>query len=128
MIRCACWLEVDYETNEILLVRVRDNVKWYLPGGKIELNEQPQEALMRELHEELNIQLEPNSLKHIITITDQALGIDDLVELNCYSASYSGSLFPQAEISEVAYINWTSQRELLAPAIITLCEQIFRQG
>lgn len=128
MIRCACWLEVNYETNEILLVRVRDNTKWYLPGGKIELNEQPQNALMRELDEELNIQLEPNSLKHIITITDQALGIDDLVELNCYSASYSGYMLPQAEISEVAYINWIEQRELLAPAIITLCEQIFKQG
>lgn len=125
MIRCACLLDVNYASNEILLVRVRDNTKWYLPGGKIEANELASAALIRELREELAIELDINSVQHVITITDQALGVDDLVELNCYTANYSGLITPQAEISEVAYINWQQQRELLAPAIITLCEQIF---
>ena len=125
MIHCACLLKINQLTNEILLVRVRDNVQWYLPGGKIEQNESAEDALIRELHEELNITINKASLKHYITIIDQALGIDDLVELNCFTGEYTGEIKPQAEISEVRLINWQANQQLLAPAVLTLCKNIF---
>ena len=40
--------------------------KWEFPGGKIEGNENHTEALVREIQEELNMQIEP--LNHIITV------------------------------------------------------------
>ena len=46
--------------GEILIGQRRPNqpmaLKWEFPGGKIEPGESPQEALARELHEELGIQ------------------------------------------------------------------------
>ena len=47
------------ENNEILLLHrnVPNRVQWELPGGKIEENENPEEAAIRELKEELNINI-----------------------------------------------------------------------
>lgn len=121
MIRCAC-LVIQNQPFEILLVRVRDNQKWYLPGGKIELNEKPEHALIRELEEELCVLLPTNEISYLTTIVGDAYGIDDSVELVCFSAAGVNAMKPQAEISEVRFINWQTERELIAPAVLQLCD------
>jgi mutator protein MutT len=55
MIVCACL--VDVRDDRILLIRARDNHVWYFPGGKIDAGETPKQALVRELEEELGIQM-----------------------------------------------------------------------
>ena len=118
MIRCAC-LVIENEPSEILLVRVRDNKKWYLPGGKIEQNEEPIQALIRELDEELGILFNINDLHYLTTVIGPAYGVDDDVEL---VALKRGEIKPQAEISEVRFVSWQNERELIAPAVLVLCD------
>lgn len=124
MINCSCLIKLNENLDEILLVRVRDNQKWYLPGGKIEANESAEDALIRELNEELGITINRDSLMYITTITDQAYGIDDTVSLTCFSATFDDEIQALGEISEVRFVNWSTENDLLAPAVQKLCSAL----
>lgn len=114
MIRCACLVKVV--DSNILLVRVRNNMHWYLPGGKIEAGETPEKALSRELLEELGITVIEELIAYKCTVIGPAYGIADEVELICFSAFWNGEAKPLKEISEVDWIR-ISDKEKLAPAV-----------
>lgn len=62
----ACYLEID---NKLLLLERAKNKsepgKWGVPGGKIELNETPTNAALRELFEETGIVLEDSQIRYL---------------------------------------------------------------
>jgi 8-oxo-dGTP diphosphatase len=119
-ITCACL--VAHRDHKLLLVRVRDNRHWYLPGGKVEPGELPEQALQRELLEELGIVAEPQSIRYLYTVTGPAYGQAGEVELICFSASWCNPPRPHGEISEVEWIDWR-EHEKLAPAVQMLCAE-----
>jgi 8-oxo-dGTP pyrophosphatase MutT (NUDIX family) len=107
--------------NHVLLVRARNNSVWYLPGGKIDAGEEPEQALCRELYEELGIQLLPEQLSYTTTVTGPSHDGLDQVTLICFGSEFIGSVKAAAEISEVAWVAVT-ERILMAPALISLFE------
>ena len=51
---CASVFIINPETKKILLVKHKKMNRWVQPGGHIENNETPEEALRREIREELS--------------------------------------------------------------------------
>lgn len=55
--------------NKILILRIQNDCggegKWDLPGGGIEKGESPEDALRREVKEETNLDLFPDSIKSL---------------------------------------------------------------
>lgn len=96
---------------------------WEFPGGKIEPNESPREALLRELKEELLCTAEIG--EHIQTTEyEYEFGI---VVLTTYYCSLKGDEPRLTEHSEIRWIHVTKLDQLnWAPADIPAVEKVMR--
>jgi 8-oxo-dGTP pyrophosphatase MutT (NUDIX family) len=89
--------------EEVLLVRhtYGDRRRWELPGGAIKRNEQPRDAAVREVREELGIELrELRSLGDVSTHLDGRRGT-----LCCFATRVDG-LDPQIDEVEIEELGW----------------------
>ncbi|MEN9656999.1 MAG: hypothetical protein RL571_464 [Pseudomonadota bacterium] len=123
-LRCACL--VAEQNNSLLLVRVRENAHWYLPGGKIEVGESAEAAMIREVAEELGIHIEQGSSRYLYTVIAPAYGQAGEVELVCFTAQWQNIPQPLGEISEVAWLPLHEQFKF-APAVQTLCKDFLHK-
>ena len=83
---------------------------YYILGGKRGKGETDHQALIREIREELSIDLDPGELKLFGTFEAQAHGKADgvVVRMTFYEGPYKGNMSPAAEVEEVA---WFQHRE-----------------
>ena len=90
--------------------------KWYIPGGKRESGETDEQALAREMKEELRVNLIPETIKHFGTYEAQAHGKPEgtMVRMTCYTAQYRGELSPSAEIEKLDWFDY-SKRNNVSP-------------
>ncbi len=104
-IRKVSWVHI--ENRKLLCVRSRGNDTFYNPGGKPEVGESDEAAFIRELKEELSIDVRPETIKHVHTIHAEAHGKNagKMLELKCFSAEYTGTMTPAHEIEEIGYID-----------------------
>ncbi|WP_094249359.1 NUDIX hydrolase [Escherichia coli] len=107
--------------NRLLLVRKRGTVYFMQPGGKPEPGEDAQSALLRELKEELELDLSPDILMPLGELTCPAANEPGYLLHTCLFQikGQVGTVRPAAEIEEV---RWLSPSEIpstpLAPLTV----------
>lgn len=97
------------------------SLKWEFPGGKIEQGESPQEALRREIEEEMNCQIEiGDQVEH--TVYEYDFGIVHLTTFFCRIVQ------GEPVLTEHVAVKWLAPHELnsldWAPADIPAIEKL----
>jgi 8-oxo-dGTP diphosphatase len=108
------WIEI--QDRKILSTRSFGKNAYYIPGGKRENGETDEQTLLREIREELNVALQPETLKFLGIFQAQAHGHAEgiLVKMQCYSGEYTGTITASAEIEEVVWLTY-QDRDKISP-------------
>lgn len=115
--------------GKILSTRSRGKDVYYLPGGKREPAETDVQTLVREVHEELDVAIAPDSATHVGTFEAQAHGhvAGVTVRMTCYAADYRGTLVASSEIAELAWLGY-ADRDRVSPVDQIIFDHLHGRG
>ena len=105
------WIYI--KDGKILSTRSRGKDTWYIPGGKREEGERDQQALVREIREELSVNLVPETIRYFGTFEAQAHGKPEgtVVRMTCYTGNVTGDIQPAAEIEEYVWFGYEGKEK-----------------
>ena len=121
------WIQLA--NGRILSTRSRGKDVYYLPGGKREPGETDVQTLVREIDEELDVAIAPDSASHVGTFEAQAHGhaAGITVRMTCYAADYSGTLAASSEIAELAWLSY-ADRDRVSPVDQIIFDHLHGEG
>ncbi|MEW9905056.1 NUDIX hydrolase [Pseudomonas putida] len=127
-IRIAAALLIDPQ-GRTLLVRKHGTQAFMQPGGKIDAGESPQAALVRELHEELGLRLDPAQAVYLGQFSAPAANEPGFeVQAELFRVDSAEDVAPAAEIEEVVWLAADQATDLeLAPLTRDLILPLYRQ-
>lgn len=86
--------------DKVLLLRQRHHVGWTLPGGLLKLGEHPSEAVVREVREELGVDVEVAGVPDAVIVEGRRM---DMV----FTARWPlGDTLPEPHDDEVLHARW----------------------
>ena len=120
---------IHLHNQKILSTRSKGKTKFYIPGGKRESGESDEVALIREIKEELTIDLIPSTIDFVGNFQAQADSHADGIQvlMQCYTADYKGTIEAAAEIAEVAWLS-NSDRAKISPVDQLIFDYLFEKG
>lgn len=107
---------IELRDRKILETKSKGKDTWYIPGGKRGEGESDEQALVREIKEELSVDIDPSTIVHYGTFEAQAHGKPEgtVVRMTCYLAKFEGALTPSAEVEMMDWFDY-SKRDLVSP-------------
>ncbi len=99
---------IKIENGQILSTKSKGKNKYYIPGGKRENDETDEQTLIREIKEELSVDIIKESIEYVGTFKAQSDGAMEgiIVKMTCYQANYIGDLKEDNEIEEIRWLNF----------------------
>ena len=103
------WIEL--KDKSILMTKSINKEVFYIPGGKREIGETDEQALLREIYEELSVSIDEKTLKYMGVFEAQAHGHPEgtTVKMTCYLGNYSGQLNANSEIEEMKWYKYADK-------------------
>ncbi|MFE2960006.1 NUDIX hydrolase [Nocardia tengchongensis] len=123
LIDTVAWVRI--EGGRILCARPSGKDVFYIPGGKREGAETDLQTLVREIREELTVEIAPETVAHVGTY--EALIPEAVVRMACYTADYSGTIAVSSEIEEIAWFSY-ADRPYVPPVDQLLFDDLHADG
>lgn len=125
MIKVVCG--IIYNNEKILLCRRKHNKElagfWEFPGGKLELNENPEKALKRELQEELSMSVE--ILSYFTTVIYKYENFT--IELIAYKCKFMRASFSLVDHDKYEWLEVNKlKNKKISPADIPITEKLLK--
>ena len=110
------------KNKKILLTKSKKKNAFYFAGGKLEQNESEKDALVREIKEELTVELQPESLKKYGVFEAQAYGEPSgiNVQIVCFTGKHTGQMRANSEIGDLKFFTYKQYCNMpeTAPAVL----------
>ena len=115
-----------------LLAFSNNKQAFYLPGGKIDAAETAVEGLIREIREELNVELNESGLQYYTHITAPAFGEKTgiIMEQDCFLYDLQETPEPNAEIGVLEYFDIAaySLQPQQVPGVVMILEKLKKEN
>lgn len=92
------------KNNQVLLVREKNETEYKLPGGRLEEGETTRSALVREIKEEINSDVDERSIRLIANYIYKNPSSSEDWDTYLFTAEISGELKPDGK--EIAQTIW----------------------
>ena len=127
MIDKIAWIYL--KDKKILSTLSKGKDKYYIPGGKRELYENDIETLVREVKEELSVDIEIDSIRYYGAFKAQAHGQKEgiLVKMSCYTADFKGDMKEDSEISKIVWLTY-NDLDKISPVDKLIFEDLHNKG
>lgn len=114
---------VVVNNGQLLLAYSNNKKAWYLPGGKVDQGENKQEALIREVEEELAVALDPSKMRALLHVSAPAYGekLNIMMRQECFLYDLGEQeIHPTNEIGAVKYFSYSDykQESVLVPGVL----------
>lgn len=123
----AAWIYL--QDKKILTTLSKGKNAYYIPGGKIEKKETHQQAIIREIKEELSVDIVPESIKFYGIFEAPAHGKPPgtVVRMNCFMANFAGELKPDHEIEALEFFSY-ADRDKVGPVDKLIFDDLKERG
>jgi 8-oxo-dGTP pyrophosphatase MutT (NUDIX family) len=98
----VAWIHLNGD-GRLLTARNIGVTLFYLPGGRREPGESDADTLVREVAEELAVDVDPGSLEHVGTFEEPGPA-STVRRMTCYTAAYAGTPVATSEIEELRWL------------------------